>query len=330
MIIDGMHGEAPGLDLPLLLALEALIEERSVTRAAVRLARGQPAMSHALRRLRATLSDPVLVRTSAGMTPTPRALALVARVGPALRALRAAVADPHAFDAPTAERTFTIVTRDYTEVVLVPALLDELRREAPGIRVRLVPLGEELPVEELEAGRADLAIGYFGAVPGTLRHQVLLREGFACVMAREHPASRQPLTLERYCRLRHLHVTPSGGGRGLVDTLLDRRGRRRTIVLEIPDFVAVPLICARTDLVATIPRRIAEALAATVAIAASAPPFTLEGFPVAQVWSPHLQEDAGHRWLRRTIARLLGGPAREGSAKRLPQRSRRRSRGTLS
>ncbi|HEY8924754.1 MAG TPA: LysR family transcriptional regulator [Polyangia bacterium] len=325
-----MHDAHPGLDLPLLLALEALIEERSVTRAAARLSRGQPAMSHALRRLRASLSDPVLVRTSAGMTPTPRALALAARIGPALRALRTAMADPPAFDAATAERTFTIATRDYTEVVLLPALLDELRREAPGIRVRLVPLGEALPVEDLEAGRADLAIGYFGAVPGTLRHQVLLREGFACVMAEEHPASRRPLTLERYCRLRHLHVTPSGGGRGLVDELLDRRGRKRTIVLEIPDFVAVPLICARTDLVATIPRRIAEALGGTVPIAATPSPFTLEGFPVAQVWSPHLHADPGHRWLRRTIARLLGGPAASGSEKGVTHRSRRGRRGTLS
>jgi len=216
------------------------------------------------------------------------------------------------------------MTRDYTEVVLMPALVDELRREAPGVGLRLVPLGQALPVDELESGRADLAIGYFGAVPVTLRHQVLLREGFACVMAREHPAARRPLTLDRYCRLRHLHVTPSGGGRGLVDEQLDRRGRRRTIVLEIPDFVAVPLICARTDLVATIPRRIADALGGTVAIAATAPPFTLEGFPVAQVWSPHLHADAGHRWLRRTIARLLEGAAGGALPKPHPHRSRRR------
>jgi len=198
MIIDRMHVADSGLDLPLLLALEALIEERSVTRAAGRLGRGQPAMSHALRRLRAALSDPVLVRTSAGMAPTPRAGALAARVGPALRALRQAVAEPAPFQAATAARTFTIATRDYTEVVLMPVLLEELRREAPGLRLRLVPLGEALPVGELESGRTDLAIGYFGTVPGTLRHQVLLREGFACVMAREHPAARRSLTLDRY------------------------------------------------------------------------------------------------------------------------------------
>src|SRR6185295_848469 len=131
-------------------------------------------------------------------------------------------------------------------------------------RLRLVPLGEALPVGELESGQTDLAIGYFGTVPGTLRHQVLLREGFACVMAREHPAARRSLTLDRYCRLRHLHVTPSGGGRGLVDELLDRRGRQRTVVLEIPDFVAVPFLCDRTDLVATIPRRIADTLGEAV------------------------------------------------------------------
>src|SRR3954470_6306255 len=101
MIIDVMHGHVPGLELPLLLALEALVEERSVTRAAARLGRGQPALSHALQRLRASLSDPILVRTSAGMTPTPRALALGARAGPPLRALRQALAEPPAFDAPT-------------------------------------------------------------------------------------------------------------------------------------------------------------------------------------------------------------------------------------
>jgi DNA-binding transcriptional LysR family regulator len=302
-IIDIMHSDQ--LDLPLLLALDALVSERSVTRAAARLGRGQPALSHALMRLRRVLGDPVLARTSAGMTPTPRALDLLARIRHPLAELRRAVADPARFDPGTTERTFTIVMRDYTEVVLLPALLDELRRVAPGLRLRVVPLGETLPVGELEASRIDLAIGYFGRVPGGLRSQILLRERFVCLTGRDHPVADGPLTLARYCRLRHVLVSPSGGGRGPVDTLLDRRRRARTIVLVIPDFVAAGLIVARTDLVATVPALIAGALQGMVPVRSLRPPFHLAGFPVTQVWSPHVDADDGHRWLRRTISRLM-------------------------
>jgi DNA-binding transcriptional LysR family regulator len=301
--IDTMH--LGDLDLPLLLALDALVSERSVTRAAARLGRGQPALSHALMRLRRLLGDPVLTRTSAGMTPTPRALDLLSRIRPPLAELSRAIGEPALFDPATTERTFTIVMRDYTEVVLLPVLLNELGRIAPGLRLRVVPLGETLPVEELDSSRIDLAIGYFGRIPGALRSQVLLRERFVCLTARDHPAAAAPLTLARYCRLRHLLVSPSGGGRGPVDTLLDARGRARAIVLTIPDFVAAALIVAQTDLVATVPALIAGALHQMVPVRALRPPFHLAGFPVTQVWSPHVDADGGHRWLRRAIARLM-------------------------
>lgn len=305
-IIDSMHADDE-LDLRLLLALEALVSERSVTRAAARLGRGQPAMSHALMRLRRALADPVLARTSAGMTPTPRALDLVARIRPPLSELKRAITDPAVFDPATTERSFTIVMRDYTEVVLLPTLVDELRRVAPGLRLRVLALGDTLPAEDLESSRIDLAIGYFGRVPGGLRSQVLLRERFVCMTARDHPAASLPLTLARYCRLRHVLVSPSGGGRGPVDAWLDRRRRARTIVLVVPDFVAAALVVAQTDLIATVPALIAGAVRGMIPVRSLRPPFQLAGFPVTQVWSPHVDADGGHRWLRRTISRLMRG-----------------------
>jgi len=321
------------LDLPLLLVLEALISERSVTRAARRMGRGQPAMSHALMRLRRLLGDPVLVRTSQGMTPTPRAVTLYDQVRPAISALRRALAEPPAFDPATAKRTFTVITRDYTEVVLLPALLGELQREAPGIQLRFLTLGDTLPVAEMEAGRIDLAIGYFAQVPEALRRQQLLHEAFVCLVRADHPAAAGRMTLARYCALRHLLISPEGGGRGFVDAILERHGQSRTVVLAIPDFVTAPLLVSKTDLIVTLPARIAAAFIPALPLATLAPPFPLAGFPVTQVWSPHVDADAGHRWLRRTIAHLLRAagsetpeprhsprkkaPSRAASAKRL-------------
>lgn len=287
------------LDLNLLRALDALLAERNVSRAAARLRLTQSATSHALARLRAVFDDPLLVRGPGGMQPTARGAALAGPIRDALDRLAAALRAPEAFDPASAQLRFTIAADDYLERILLPALLDRVWRVAPDTKLRVVPCGQR-PADALSLD-VDLALTVTGAIPplNSLRMQRLFNESFVCVMRSGHPKA-DALDLEGYLGLPHILVAPSGRRGGVVDTALARLGRKRRVSLVLPHFLAAAAIVAGTDLVLTTGKRLARAMGAGVSILP--PPLALPEFEVAMFWHERHLPDPAHRWLRMLVA----------------------------
>jgi DNA-binding transcriptional LysR family regulator len=287
-----------GVDLNLLVALDALLAERSVTRAAARVGLTQPAMSHALARLRTLLDDPLFVRTPGGMVPTPRAEAMEAPIRRALVDIGAAIRDRSAFDPKTAKRAFTIATRDYADLVLLPPLVARLSREAPGVdlHVRTVP---DDWAHALQQGEVDLVVAPLpGKGPSGVLARKLLDERLVCVMRKGHPDAKKPLGLARYLALRHALVAPQGRAGGLVDDVLAQKGLRRRVALRVPSFLVVPFVVARSDLVVTLAERVAVTFAESLDLAVLPPPLELSGFSLHLTWHERRAADAGLSWLR--------------------------------
>jgi DNA-binding transcriptional LysR family regulator len=287
------------IDLNLLTALDALLAERHVSRAAARLGITQPATSRALARLRAALGDPLLVRTGRGMRPTPRALALAAPLHRLLGELDDVVAAAPTFEPARAQRRFRIATADYGAAVLVPPLLAHLRRAAPGVALAVTEASGDVAAQ-LEAGELDFALMPRRAGPAGLIWKTLFTERFVC-LTRAGLVPR--LTLDRFCALGHVVVTPRGRPGNPVDDALARRGRTRTIALTVPSFLAAPLAVVDTDCVTTTPARIAARLAAPLGLAIHAPPIALGGLTIALGWHEAMRADPGHAWLRALIVR---------------------------
>lgn len=298
-----VYDELAGIDLNLVLALDALLAERHVTRAAARLGVTQPAASHALARLRDVLGDPLLVRGPGGaMAPTPRATQLAPQIHKLLGEL-AGVLRGAAFDPATARRTFRICTTDYVELVLLPRLVERIARLAPGIDLWVHSFAE-WGDEELATGALDVVIGLprGAARPAGSYEKRLFDERFACIVRDGHPLARSRLTLARYCAAQHLLVTPRGTPGSLVDDALTAQGKTRRVALAVPHFLVVPHIVAGSDLIATLARRIAAPLAAPLGLAVLPPPVALPKFAIALAWHERNHHDPPHRWFRDQIA----------------------------
>lgn len=285
-----------GIDLNLLTSLDALLEERNVTRAARRLGVTQPAVSHALRKLRDLLGDELLVRTARGMQATPRAIELRPAVRAALEAAEVVLQAAPAFDPARAERVFTMFVVDQASYQLLPALAARLAREAPHVRIDVRPISTRF-ADDL-AGDLDLAVGAFFDAPSGIREEALWDETFACVLRRDHPAARGRFDLARYLALPHLLVAPRGRPGSAIDDQLARSGHRRRIVLMVPHFLVAPHVVAASDLVWTAPRGIARAFAAQLPLKLREPPLATRGFTVAMRWHVRLDRDPGLAWLR--------------------------------
>jgi DNA-binding transcriptional LysR family regulator len=286
-----------GIDLNLLTSLDAVLETQSVTRAAKQLGVTQPAVSHALRRLRELLGDPLLVRTASGMQPTPRAVELRPAVRAALAAAEVVLQAAPAFDPATTERTFTIAVVDQGAFQLLPALVARLLRDAPGIRIDIRPMLIDQYTAALNTD-LDLAIGLFRDSPSTMRDKPLWREEFACVVRRGSAGSFGPFDLKRYLSLPHLFIAPRGLMGSPLDDALARRGHRRNIVLTLPHFLVAPQIVATTDLVWTAPRNLARAFAEQLPLTLREPPIAVPGFTIVMRWHVRLDRDPGLAWLR--------------------------------
>jgi DNA-binding transcriptional LysR family regulator len=276
-----------------------LLEEGNVTRAAKRLGLSQPAVSHSLRRLRELLGDPLLVRTRAGMTATPRALELRPAVRAALEAAEIVLRAAPAFDPATATRAFTISMADQASFLVLPRLAERLAREAPGVRldVRAAPL-------ESVADTLDLAVGVFTDAPANVHDQELWHETFVCVLRKGSAAARGPFDRKRYLSLPHLLVAPRGTPGSPLDDALARSGERRQIALRVPHFLVAPHVIAATDLVWTAPESIARAFADQLPLVIREPPLRLEGFTVKMRWHARLDRDPGLAWLRGVLRAL--------------------------
>jgi DNA-binding transcriptional LysR family regulator len=293
-----VHIEA--FDLNLLLAFDALWTERHVTRAARRIGLTQSAMSHALGRLRDQLDDPLFQRTPRGLSPTARAHALAPSIGEALAIVRRAVELDARFSPAALQRTFTIGTTDYGELVLLPRLFARLQREAPGVRLVVRPvvgLGER----ELLSGEHDLILGVGAPAGAGLRSEVLFTDGFVSLLRAGHPATRRPLTLSRFVALPHVLVSPQGRGDSAVDVALRERKLERRLALRVPHFLSAPLVIAESDAIITLPERVARAVAAQHRLVIRKPPLPLPGFSFSQFWHTRNEGDGAHLWLRELL-----------------------------
>jgi DNA-binding transcriptional LysR family regulator len=289
-----------GVNLNLLAAFAALVDERSVTRAAKRMGVTQSAMSSSLAQLRVLLDDPLFRRTAHGMEPTAKALELAGSVRPGLALLERAL-QPARFDPATAQRTFVIAASDHVELVLLPGLLRRIAREAPGVRVRVLPWGlHEVPTA-LRDGEAELAIGYYDVIPAHHRHRVAFEEPYVCIVRRGHPHVRARLGLSRWVQLEHVMVSQRGDAPGSVDVALAARGLTRTIGARVSHFLMVPVLVSRTDMVAAIDKRVAETFAGPLRLQLFAPPIPLPVGKLAQVWHEHVDGDPAHRWFRTLV-----------------------------
>lgn len=302
------------LDLNLLFALDALLDEGSVTKAARRVGITQPAMSNALKRLRVALGDEVLVRAGSSMVPTPRAVELAGPVREALGTLQRALDSDSPFDPASATRTFRIASTDYAELVLLPGLVQLLRGRAPSVDLFVQPLEGDIPRSELEAGDLELAVGVFPDPPAGHVQQALFRDRFVCVVREGHPrVPRGGLDLDTYCKLDHILISPRVGGPGVVDHFLAREGRARRIALRVPHFLVAPLVVAKSDMVLTLASRVACQMAPVLGLRILQPPLELPTFTVRQIWHGRFRHDPAHRFLRSQVAEVARDVAEPGA-----------------
>lgn len=298
------HANLSRLDLNLLVAFDALVTERSVTRAAARVGLGQSAMSHALARLRTMFGDELLIRGPQGMRVTPRAQALIQPARAALAQIQEMVARREAFDPATEERTFTIGMPDSTEVLLMPKLIALLRKEAPGVRVLLRTIDRIRILQDLDQDRVDLGIGLFE--DGELHHKrrLLQRESYLCIFNPELIGVSPPISLEDYVRLPHVLTSLVETPHGVVDDALAKIGRSREIVLTSPRFTAAPFVVKQAPVIATMHARVALYFAKVLDLAVSPAPILLPDVAISMLWHASYDADPGHRWLRETILKL--------------------------
>ena len=292
------------IDLNLLVALDAVLSERNVTRAAARIGRSQPATSHALNRARAIFGDPLLVRVRGALELTARARHLAPRLHRIMGELAAAL-DTHPVFDPAGVESVTIAATDYVGFVLLPHLFALLRQVAPHLAVHVRTAEGPDALDPVRDGVVELALGTFPRIPAGLRTVALFDDQFVCVRrgGRARTVRRRParLSVAEFAAAGHVLVVSPSSGQGPVDHALARVGRSRRVVAQVPQFLVAPAIVATTDLVLTTGSRIAEPFAAALGLEVFAPPVPLEPFTVAMVWHPRTEGDSVARWLRAVV-----------------------------
>ncbi|MDA8681094.1 LysR family transcriptional regulator [Porticoccaceae bacterium] len=302
------------VDLNLLVYLDVLLRECNVTRAAEELSISQPAMSNSLRRLRDLFGDPILVRTSEGMTPTDRAIELQPLVRTVLAAAEQAILPKTDFDPAASRRIFRIMASDYTEATLVPALLSRLRKQAPKIRLDIMT-PSDVSFHDVERGKVDLVINRFDTLPQSFHQVRLWDDSFSCVVSAQNAIIKN-WNLESYLKAKHVWVSKTGMGVGVgmstddvqrlgwVDDALHKIDVKRDIALFTRHYQAALRLAEQDDLVVTLPSMAARQLENNPNVKILEPPFNIPRMRLKMVWSPLLQHDPGHRWIRQLIKQV--------------------------
>jgi DNA-binding transcriptional LysR family regulator len=293
------------VDLNLLHALHALLEERHVTRAAKRCFLSQPAMSRALDRLRETFGDPLLVRTGRVYERTVRGERVLREVESLMRRLEAMVQGEEFSPARSQER-FRVAMTDHGSTILLPVLLQRMRKAAPDARLELSAWRTEA-YEDVAAGRIDLALSA-EAVPAALESEVIINFDFVCLVGSAQPVRARRFTLKQYLQLPHALVETLDGQQTMVDRPLAQLGMKRRAVLRLPFFVPAIFAIGQTDLVLTVPRILAKITAKVAGVRVVEPPREIKAFPYFMAWHPRLSEEPAHAWFReqlRIVARRI-------------------------
>lgn len=289
------------VDLNLLVVLQRLLETGSVTAAAERLRLSQPAVSRSLGRLREAFGDALFVRTPEGLRPTPRAEQLRLELGGLLSRVDALLAGPGAFAPAASTRAFAVATADYGAAVLLPRLLRDLAAQAPGVRVRVQPVGRPWEAA-LADGEWDLLWAPRRKSGAGIVWSHLLDERFAFVLRAGHPAARRPLTLEAFAAIPQVAIAPEGRGSNPLDERLARLGTSRRVAAQVPSFLVALALAAGSDLGVTLPRRLVRLLAPRWEVAVLDLPFEMPGFDLSQAWHERFRHDPAHAWFRQLVA----------------------------
>ncbi|MGP1256714.1 MAG: LysR family transcriptional regulator [Kiloniellales bacterium] len=295
-----------GIDLNLLVVLEALLRERHVSRAAATLNMSQPAVSHALSRLRAQFDDPLLVRDAHGMALTGRGAALREPVARALEAVRAVV-DTQRFDHKTVQRRFRLAMSDYSAALILPKLMRHMRKEAPNASLAVSQGSRDAMAGAVMKGEVDLAIGVFPKLADGLHAETLMEEHFQCLLDRANPhLSDGNLALDSYLAAPHVLVSMQGSATEEIDVALRRLRKRRRIVMTLPHYRVAPSIVAGTDLVLTLASRGLEGSERDNRVLSAPPPFDLPTFDIVQIWHERHKSDEAIVWLRDLVKNSVG------------------------
>ncbi|WP_284736038.1 LysR family transcriptional regulator [Dongia deserti] len=289
------------IDLNLLVALDVLLEERSVTRAADRLALTQPTVSAMLARLRDLFDDPLFVRAQRGLLPTPRSEALAPSLKEWLVEAHGLVAG-ESFNPATARFTASISANDYIQSALLVPLVRRLRREAPNVRLAVRSAELCHGTMPFENGAIDLCIATTSEIPSRdLTSRPLYNEHYTCIVRKGHPLASARITLDQFCRFPHVAVSPTESQfTEPVDQALAQFGRKRQVVLSIPEFLILPEILATDDLIAVVPERVVRGRMS--GLRTFAPPVAVPEFSVVALWHQRVHTDPAHRWLRGLVA----------------------------
>ncbi|HLR16416.1 MAG TPA: LysR family transcriptional regulator [Alcanivoracaceae bacterium] len=309
------------IDLNLLKNLDVLLRELNVTKAAEQLGITQPAMSNSLKRLRDLFNDPLLVRTSHGMTPTERARELQPLVRQVLVQTEALMVPHEEFVPENSSRVFRIMTSDYAEATLVPHIVRRLRQEAPNVVLDfLTP--SDVTLADMDQGRVDLAVNRFNEMPQSFHQVTLWRDTFSVLLNINNPMLRD-YGLESYLQSQHIWVSKTGfgvgfgmnpdklGGLGWIDQALARLGRSRKITIFTRHYQMPALLAMNNDLVATLPSRVARMQTQNPNLVIMPPPFVIPKLELKMAWSPLVHHNAAHRWFRRLIQEEAGNILRE-------------------
>lgn len=302
------------LDLNLLRVFDAVMAEGSLTRAADKLALTQPAVSNAMRRLRSALGEELLMRQGHGVQPTPRALALWAVVREALGTLQQSLA-PESFDPASAQTTLIVAMADATASMLIPNLVGILEEEAPNVSIRVMPLTTRDPRPLLDAERIDMAVGHFPAVLADLtaraqagslvphEHRRIYDGEYVAVMRKGHPLAPMPLTLEHYCRARHLLVSFSGRAYGFIDEALAALGQERHIVMTVNQYTTAARVVSQSNLITVLPKHFVPITNLQDQLQVHPLPLEVPPIYVDALWHKRGPNRAAHEWLLRTFNR---------------------------
>jgi DNA-binding transcriptional LysR family regulator len=293
------------VDLNLLVVLHQLVIQRRVSRVAELLGLTQPAVSNALARLRNVLGDELFVRTGGGMVPTPYADQLAGPVAEALGLLHGAMNQQRTFDASTSARRFVIGMTDIGEIYFLPRLMQELARSAPRLSVSTVRNTTVNLQDEMAAGHVDLAVGLLPQLAAGFVHRRLFGQRYVCTFRRGHALDKHKISLREFSAAEHLVVVAEGTGHGKVDELMERAGVTRDVKLRVPHFVAVGHLLRDSDLVATLPERLAQSIVEPFGLAYVAHPAKLPEISIDLFWHTRYHRDPASQWLRTVIGRLF-------------------------
>jgi DNA-binding transcriptional LysR family regulator len=314
-----MHGvHLQRLELTQLRLLGALHETGSITRAAEKVGLTQPAASHSLSRLRTVLADPLFVRTSRGMEPTPYGEAVCATVREALATLRRGFESGRGFDPLVADRTFCVYMSDVGQLIFLPRLLAHLRVHAPNVRVRVSPMPSREHGTALERGEVDLAVGHITTMSTGFHQRLLFHEHYVCAASMDNARFSKGMTLKAFNESRHAIADSSGMAHWVVDRELARHGIVREAALIVPEFMTLPFLIPGSDLVVTMPSRLAQQFTRLVPLRVMAPPVPFASFEIRLFWHERAHRDEANRWFRQTLVSLF--QKLEGPPKRRPPR----------